>query len=756
SACAIIATAAPVLGAVPLKVPLQGVIRDNAGVPVVEDVFSVTFSLYETADSEEAVWSESWPPAGQGCEDAPEGCVHVVEGRFQVDLGTHVPLEIGLLAGGTGLWLGMAVETDPELPRRPLGSAPYALHAQAAASASALDCSGCVALDMLGPGVVGDIVGEALEAVEDAGFAKHEGLVISEDNLPADGLSEVSNGLLTNEFTHLFSSAAPVAILDHSPAGVSDVIQVADVGTVQALRVSVDLSNSDLSSVTVYLHDPNAETVTLFAKDGPGEHLVATYPIPDAPVAGDLGAWVGQNPQGAWTLEVVDDGYLNNAQDGQINAWSIQVDTLSAQEVAATGDVSVLGTLSVAHGASVAGDLEVGGTITGPGGIVVGASEAPCDGDHAGAIRFDPESQRLTFCTGTELLQLKACSTDCPPPENTTCGLPVKNGCDGPCEGTGTALDPVQCLSKVSTTPCGETVLDGCDNSCNQTGTGLNVAACPLLDSVACGDPVLDACGNNCGETGTGFEPAQCPAPSTVDCGLPTSDLCGNDCSVPGGHCPGLGVCVDGGCQKLGGSPDNPAITCLQILESGASTGDGLYWLDPDAEGPIAPQQFFCDMTTEGGGWIRIDYSQDLPFVVHFQDQGDGPKWLPQDLSIAMAPQLVEALHEVTSEGRQTYVGLCEGVISYAEGGGYIHAFGFRMYDGSETPNGQQSYAPFDVTVTQDGCQSNGGENGALNQATIFEIRDEHVPIINVHTMDNGGSNEAFGSPLTDNPAWLR
>ena len=33
--------------AVPLNLPLQGVIRDNAGVPVVEDVFQVTFSLYD-------------------------------------------------------------------------------------------------------------------------------------------------------------------------------------------------------------------------------------------------------------------------------------------------------------------------------------------------------------------------------------------------------------------------------------------------------------------------------------------------------------------------------------------------------------------------------------------------------------------------------------------------------------------------------------------------------------------------------------
>ena len=32
----------PALAIAPLRVPLQGVIRDNAGVPVVEEVFEVT------------------------------------------------------------------------------------------------------------------------------------------------------------------------------------------------------------------------------------------------------------------------------------------------------------------------------------------------------------------------------------------------------------------------------------------------------------------------------------------------------------------------------------------------------------------------------------------------------------------------------------------------------------------------------------------------------------------------------------------
>ena len=83
-----------VTAAVPLQLPLQGVLRDNAGVPVVEDVFEVTFSLYDASDATEPVWTETWPPDGVTCLDDPGACVHVQGGRFQVALGTHAALDL--------------------------------------------------------------------------------------------------------------------------------------------------------------------------------------------------------------------------------------------------------------------------------------------------------------------------------------------------------------------------------------------------------------------------------------------------------------------------------------------------------------------------------------------------------------------------------------------------------------------------------------------------------------------------------------
>ncbi len=53
---------------------------------------------------------------------------------------------------------------------------------------------------------------------------------------------------------------------------------------------------------------------------------------------------------------------------------------------------------------------------------------------------------------------------------------------------------------------------------------------------------------------------------------------------------------------------EGPRTSCLEVLESGRSIGNGDYVIDFDGpEGPMPPQEVFCDMETDGGGWTRID-----------------------------------------------------------------------------------------------------------------------------------------------------
>ena len=87
-----------------------------------------------------------------------------------------------------------------------------------------------------------------------------------------------------------------------------------------------------------------------------------------------------------------------------------------------------------------------------------------------------------------------------------------------------------------------------------------------------------------------------------VDCGGPACKPCslGKTCAVAG-DCQS-GSCVSGVCVVgIGGS-------CAELLETNPGLPDGVYMLDPgggtgDAGGPFAA---YCDMTTDGGGWILL------------------------------------------------------------------------------------------------------------------------------------------------------
>ena len=175
---ALLLTAGPSVADVPLEMPIQGVLRDNAG-NLTDGTFDVTFALYDVEEDGASLWSETVP-------------VTVSAGIFSARLGTVEALDPALFAASPGLFLGMAVDADPELPRRPLGTTGYAFQAS---SASDLACSGCVDPGHLSGESTDYIRSEALDAVSTAGYTTLASGLYFDDQTTALGVSNVQTAL---------------------------------------------------------------------------------------------------------------------------------------------------------------------------------------------------------------------------------------------------------------------------------------------------------------------------------------------------------------------------------------------------------------------------------------------------------------------------------------------------------------------------------------------------------------------------------
>jgi hypothetical protein len=98
-----------------------------------------------------------------------------------------------------------------------------------------------------------------------------------------------------------------------------------------------------------------------------------------------------------------------------------------------------------------------------------------------------------------------------------------------------------------------------------------------------------------------------------------------------------------------GATSQNAASSCWEVKQKHPASGDGVYWLRNSSL--ERPEQFYCDMTSDGGGWVLVgrgregwtfrDYGQSTP--QNLADNPTGPTaFSPAALSTETIDQLLD------------------------------------------------------------------------------------------------------------------
>ena len=111
-----------------------------------------------------------------------------------------------------------------------------------------------------------------------------------------------------------------VPIPDKKPAGISSSLSVAESGSLQGIKVSVDITHTWIGDLRVELVSPSGQVAVLHDRSGGNEdNLIRVY---DSVTSPSLAALTEEAIQGKWELRVRD---LIRHDVGKLNRWSLEI-----------------------------------------------------------------------------------------------------------------------------------------------------------------------------------------------------------------------------------------------------------------------------------------------------------------------------------------------------------------------------------------------------------------------------------------------
>lgn len=178
--------------------------------------------------------------------------------------------------------------------------------------------------------------------------------------------------------------------------------------------------------------------------------------------------------------------------------------------------------------------------------------------------------------------------------------------------------------------------------------------------------------------------------------------------------------------------------SCKEILIAGLSVGDGMYFIDPDGVGGQHPFRVHCDMTTSGGGWTRVAFTNGIVTATSVPNDFLANTYKKEHIAL---PNVVNGASSINPEWFSKVIGTTDAMFkSSAYAGSPIIDIGMGLWD----YNTARCTGTLLHTSRTAGCAGQGG-NDNFDGADMLNIAfNNGTNAIVPHWNNNGGTELCY------------